>query len=476
MCRMLSSALLVAAVLLVAGCGGGGSGSLSQLPPDDNDSQVHQQGSFLIHTAASTGFRTVTLTAPDWSNYGFMGFYGARIKQLAYRPTAGYLAYTANTWGGKMQVHVCRADTTGDKRLTSTTDGARAPVRWSPDGTRLLFNMYQSDRNQLYMINADGTNLHAFSPDGVDRAWGDGCWSPDGSKIAFAGGSVSDADVYVCNADGSSAVRISSASGIWLDWSAATNRILFCDYDNGYRIWTVGSDGTNERLIIDSSGGDRDPRFSPDGWKIAFSSDRTGYDEIWVADYDGNNQKQLTSFASVSIQNHAPEWSPDGSRIIWWKEDELWEMNADGSNQHFVKAAPAITWYDWWAPSTARARTLIGPSGTDYGKADPPLGTQRPLAIVSFSEGGLGSAVTANIPSGQETATIEAVPGLGRSVVGAQILAGAISNILADRGPGLPKDDLALRALAGIYPGTVLLLFAADTGQLSSVIALNDQA
>ena len=57
------------------------------------------------------------------------------------------------------------------------------------------------------------------------------------------------------------------------------------------------------------------PQYSQDGKRIAYSSNRTGVYEIWVADADGQNASQLTSLgAGVSA---APHWSPDGQKIAF---------------------------------------------------------------------------------------------------------------------------------------------------------------
>ncbi|HLY63564.1 MAG TPA: Tol-Pal system beta propeller repeat protein TolB [Terriglobia bacterium] len=48
--------------------------------------------------------------------------------------------------------------------------------------------------------------------------------------------------------------------------------------------------------------------------RLAFVSDRTGHDEIWVMDYDGFNQRPITSFGSLSL---TPRWSPDNTKIAF---------------------------------------------------------------------------------------------------------------------------------------------------------------
>ncbi len=68
--------------------------------------------------------------------------------------------------------------------------------------------------------------------------------------------------------------------------------------------------------IITSTRVQRDPQFSPDGRRIAFTSDRSGSPEIWVSDSAGSNSVQLTAFAGSRTAG-APRWSPDGRQIAF---------------------------------------------------------------------------------------------------------------------------------------------------------------
>ena len=57
-----------------------------------------------------------------------------------------------------------------------------------------------------------------------------------------------------------------------------------------------------------------DPAWSPDGLRIAYSSDRSGYADIWLQPVDGGQAVQLTQSSSPDVE---PDWSPDGTRLVF---------------------------------------------------------------------------------------------------------------------------------------------------------------
>ena len=106
----------------------------------------------------------------------------------------------------------------------------------------------------------------------------------------------------------------------------------------------VDADGANLHRLTGPGRGNWHPRWSRDGEKIIFSSNRKSerrseQPQICVMDADGSNVRQLTKDARPALR---PYWSPDGKRIVFmstsggdskdWKNYGLYVMDADGSN------------------------------------------------------------------------------------------------------------------------------------------------
>jgi TolB protein len=102
-------------------------------------------------------------------------------------------------------------------------------------------------------------------------------------------------------------------------------------------IYVVEATGGEPTNLTRSPSNDTFPRWSPDGSKIAFSSDRDGNPEIYVMNADGSNPINLTySPAQESIQGDFA-WSPDGAQILFHSDRdngdiEVYVMNADGTD------------------------------------------------------------------------------------------------------------------------------------------------
>jgi WD40 repeat protein len=106
--------------------------------------------------------------------------------------------------------------------------------------------------------------------------------------------------------------RFTATSGTWMsvDVSNDGSRIVF---DLLGDLYTLPIGGGAATRITSGIAHDMQPRFSPDGRRVVFVSDRSGDDNVWLANADGTGLHQLTHGREATY--FSPEWTPDGQYI-----------------------------------------------------------------------------------------------------------------------------------------------------------------
>ncbi|HWC77567.1 MAG TPA: amidohydrolase, partial [Blastocatellia bacterium] len=114
-------------------------------------------------------------------------------------------------------------------------------------------------------------------------------------------------------------IEFTTDEGTWmsLDVSPDGQTIVF---DLLGDIYTLPISGGAARRVIGGLSFESQPKFSPDGKKIAFLSDRSGGENIWISDPDGQNPKPLTKGRNQMFCS--PSWTPDGQYVIASKSGE----------------------------------------------------------------------------------------------------------------------------------------------------------
>ncbi|MFL5608505.1 MAG: protein kinase domain-containing protein [Gemmatimonadaceae bacterium] len=142
----------------------------------------------------------------------------------------------------------------------------------------------------------------------------------------------------------------------------STSRIAFVTDRDGpdpegnlgnQEIYVMNADGTDQRRLTTDKGIDSSPALSPDGTRIAFTSQRAGGFDIFVMNVDGSDQRQLTSFTERGLGAIDPTWSPDGRRIAFntrVKEIDIWVINVDGTGLVKLTDDPAGARAPAWSP------------------------------------------------------------------------------------------------------------------------------
>ena len=294
--------------------------------------------------------------SPDGRTIAFLRRLGGDRNELRLIPALG---------GSERKLAEIRIRTRNDRRLRS--------LAWSPDGRWLVVSHCEREdfAEGLFLISAPtGEKRRLTQPPRSFRGDFTPAFSPDGRTLAFSrlpGATAS--DVYLLLL--SRAVRRSSAAdrtttcgpqiqfGLATDTTSFTSLRLRLTGPSELRMIAASGSGGSEQvplleenirelslgrhlvysrrtietniwraeipppgdppavpqLLLSSTRDDVQPRYSPDGKKIAFGSTRSGARELWVADADGSNPIQLTSFGGplVGFMN----WSPDSQRLVF---------------------------------------------------------------------------------------------------------------------------------------------------------------
>ena len=251
------------------------------------------------------------------------------------------------------------SDETEQKKLTDLIVKYGKPVL-SHSNMTVLFTHPVDHYVELYSISIDGSQLTLI--DKSSRYCGSPCWSPDDTKIVYTknkNDSSDDRNLILMDLLTKQTKTLTSTGDNIVPKISKNNTIVYCKrLDNQWDIYTMDINGNNNKLIISNAG---KPVWSPDGRKIAYlSTIKNGSSQIFIANADGTNQKQLTSSYSSKVWpgwppdgNYDPNWTPDGENIVYVSaadgDPEIFIMNANGSrkkqltNNNARDEDPAVT-------------------------------------------------------------------------------------------------------------------------------------
>jgi Tol biopolymer transport system component len=290
------------------------------------------------------------------------------------------------------------------RKILAVPETDLATLSWSPDGRLLAYSQQDTTRHVLSIRTVfipNGATRQLTTPPISILGDTDPAFSPDDRWIVFVR-RISDVvgDLYLMPAGGGEAKRITTLStnirgSAWMpdsheivfaaqtaggfalrriridDHGAASKSrpvadiggygtypalvhprggsttLAFARYIKNANIWRADNLTPNRKAefsrVAPSTRTDYDPSFSPDGSRIAFASDRSGYFEIWVCGKDGSNPRQLTSFRGPDVGS--PRWSPDGRHIAFdaqpGSNPDIYVIEADGGPVQRITSLPS---------------------------------------------------------------------------------------------------------------------------------------
>jgi Tol biopolymer transport system component/DNA-binding winged helix-turn-helix (wHTH) protein len=272
---------------------------------------------------------------------------------------------------------------TGEVRPISSPEsgvvGDSSPAL-SSDGRFLAFVRYLAPRNgRLLIQKLDPGMVPSGDPIVVKSTALDPrspVWLEDGRQLLFA----DPTGIFQWDRD-RGATQIYASDGVLGSASAGPKKdgklplaVSVDKWDSD--IWQIplnpqGTRATGGASILQrSTASDAHPDYSPDGRMIAFSSDRSGGGEIWIADADGSHPRQLTHLGAHILSY--PRWSPDGTKIAFHARvpdiAEVYVVDVkQGAPRQITQANPGLALVTWSRDGKyLYASTLVGGHATEY--------------------------------------------------------------------------------------------------------------
>ena len=206
------------------------------------------------------------------------------------------------------------------RTLVSYSRGGDVAPSFSPDGSQAVYDMRdeESDLSRIHLIDLESREVKKITSNKYNCFRPD--WSPDGKEIALLSGQ----SLIVMTLDGN--FRVIYKGSEWLGnpaWSSDSKRLIFTEGEAA-RIMMIDADGQNPKEILKGKfPGEVWPNWSPCDKYIVFNRMREGRKaDLFIRELATGKEFQLT----VNDDCRFPVWSPDGNKIYFSKEGDIWEM------------------------------------------------------------------------------------------------------------------------------------------------------
>jgi len=202
-------------------------------------------------------------------------------------------------------------------------------LRIAPDDKRVAVNLVQGSGPDVWVLDSNRNTSTRVTSGGRVPATGV-AWSPDGRSIAYASNIGARLQIFRKSADGTGEeqqVAALSDRDEWLtDWSSDGRYLLFytLDPETGLDVWAVPVDGSQKPIpVARGPHNEINGRFSPDSRWVAYVSNESGRNEIYLVPFQhGGDKSQVSTQGGID-----PTWSRDGKTLYYTSgQNDIWAV------------------------------------------------------------------------------------------------------------------------------------------------------
>jgi Tol biopolymer transport system component len=249
-------------------------------------------------------------------------------------PDGRELLFSRMTAGGETAVWQVELASGRQKQVTYPPRGSDDwSASWSFDGKWVVFERLQGGRGSLWLIPVSGGEPRPLLDDEYYN--GKPAWSADSRRVVFVSDRAGQVGFWEIDVSSNRLQQLAAGHGHRVLGVFATvgrdGRLLYNEFSHQTDLYVMAPKDASQQRLTFHTRYNSAARFSPDGKRIAYHSDRTGNFELWLLDRETGAERQLTDSSATDVW---PDWSPDGREIVFVSNREgsfhLWLLNAEG--------------------------------------------------------------------------------------------------------------------------------------------------
>ena len=269
--------------------------------------------------------------------------------------STGSLAYVPGN-GQTAQLKLVWVSRKGEEQLLAAPAHAYANPRLSPDGRRVAVGILEQDRQVwLYDLARDTLTRLTFQGNNNVTPF----WTPDGKRIVYISNKDGPRNLYWQLADGSGGLeRLTTSERVDIpsSWSPDGRLLAFSEVaaPQGYDIWVLRLSDRKPQPFLQTQFNEAAAQFSPDGNWVAYASDESGRNEIYVQPYPGPGGKWQIS----TDGGREPLWNRNGRELFYRNGNKMMSVEI-ATKPSFSLGTPKVL-FEW------RYESLPGISTPNY--------------------------------------------------------------------------------------------------------------